>query len=70
MTTRGQPCPERRRRVASLYQDKEVRQKSKIIEEDTFKDSVVELLDIYNNDRRGETSGASYGEFTSQISSS
>jgi hypothetical protein len=38
------------RRVASLYQDKEVRKKSKINEENPFKDSVPEISGFYRND--------------------
>jgi hypothetical protein len=36
------------RRIASLYQDKEVRKKSKIYEENTFDDSVLEICGFYN----------------------
>jgi hypothetical protein len=32
------------------HQDKEVRKKSKINEENTFKDSVLELSDFYNSE--------------------
>jgi hypothetical protein len=35
-----------------LYQDKEVRRKSKINEENTFRDSVLEISGFYSNDRR------------------
>jgi len=37
---------------ASLYQDKEVRDKAKATEEDTFKDSGLEISDIYSNEMR------------------
>jgi hypothetical protein len=60
MTASGQPCPEpalspeyyrrverQSRRVASLYQDKEVRNNVNTTEEDTFKDSVLEISEIY-----------------------
>jgi hypothetical protein len=49
------------RRVASLYQDKEVRKKSKINEENTFKDSVLEISGFYRNESGNPV--ASYGEF-------
>jgi hypothetical protein len=51
MTKKGQPCPELGRRVASLYQDKEDRKKVNTNEEEAYKDSVLELLDIDSNDR-------------------
>jgi hypothetical protein len=50
MTTRGQPCPELGRRIASLYQDKEVRMKSRINEENTFKDFGPEISGFYNRE--------------------
>jgi hypothetical protein len=33
-----------------LYQDKEVRKKRKMNEEDTFKDSVLEISGFYNHE--------------------
>jgi hypothetical protein len=35
---------------ASLYQDKEDRKKVNTNEGETYKDSVLELIDIYSND--------------------
>jgi hypothetical protein len=35
--------------LVTLYQDKEVRNKSKLNEENTFKDSVVEISGIYSD---------------------
>jgi hypothetical protein len=51
MTTKGEPCPEPGRRVASLYQDKEVRKKSKKYEENNLKHSVLERSGFYNCER-------------------
>jgi hypothetical protein len=51
MTKVGQPCPELGRRVASLYQDKEDSMKVNTNEGKTYKDSVLELLDIFNCER-------------------
>jgi hypothetical protein len=48
MTKVGQPCPELGRRVASLYQDKEDSMKVNTNQGKAYKDSVLELLDIYN----------------------
>jgi hypothetical protein len=53
MTGFGQPIPEQRRRVASWYQDKEVKNKSKTCEENILKDSVLEISGFYNCDEWG-----------------
>jgi hypothetical protein len=39
---------------ASLYQDKEVRKKSKINEEKTFEESILEIFVFYGNERNSK----------------
>ena len=45
------------------YQDKEVRKKSKINEDNTYKDSVLEISGFYSNESGNPV--ASYSEFAS-----
>jgi hypothetical protein len=51
MTARGQPCPGLGRRVASLYQDKEDKNKTRINPENTFNNSVSEVAGPQSNDK-------------------
>jgi len=60
--TCAEPCPDDRS-GSIQYQDKEVRKKSKINEDNTFKDSVLEISGFYSNESGNPV--ASYGEFVS-----
>jgi hypothetical protein len=48
---------------ASWYQDKEDRKRVNTNEEEAYKDSVLELLDIYSNDRPRKPCGKLQGVY-------